>query len=49
VSQEPGPDQQQRMSFLSFPLISPEMPLDLHGQQLLKDNSIVTVLGNLLH
>ena len=44
MSQEPSPAQQQRMSFLSFPLISPEMSLGLHGQQLLKDNSIVTVL-----
>ena len=33
----------------SSPLISREMALSLHGQQLLKDNSIVTVLGNLLH
>ena len=33
----------------SSPLISPETSLGLHGQQLQKDNSIVTVFGNLLH
>ena len=48
MSQEPGQYKQQRMSFLSSPLISPEMSLGLHGQ-LLKDNSVMTVLGNLLN
>ena len=33
----------------SSPLTSPEMSLGLHGQQLLKGNSMVTVLWNLLH
>ena len=50
MSQEPGQYKQQRMSFLTppphthAPLISPEMFLDLHGQLLLKDNSIMIAL-----
>ena len=49
MPQEPSPDQQQRMSFSSSLLISPEMSLGLHGQQLLKDNSIMSMLRNLLN
>ena len=44
VSHEPGPAHQQKVSLLSFPLASPEMSLGPHGQQLLKDNGIMTVL-----